>query len=206
MLDFTNMRSIDMDVAKRTAWVQAGATLGELYYKISRETDTLYFPAGVCPTMGVGGYMGGGGYGKLLRKYGTAADNVLDARFMDVDGNILDRKSMGQDLFWAILGGGSSSFGIVLAWKLSLVPVPKKVTVFILNKTLEQGATEIFHKYHYVARNIDRNLHIRTQVFVEYIGNTTKKNIRIMFEGIYQGTTDALLPLLYRKYPELGVT
>ncbi|CAH1414780.1 unnamed protein product [Lactuca virosa] len=175
MLDFTNMRSIDVDVAKRTAWVQAGATLGELYYKISRETDTLYFPAGVCPTVGVGGYMGGGGYGNLLRKYGTAADNVLDARFMDVDGNILDRKSMGEDLFWAIRGGGSSSFGIVLAWKLSLVPVPKKVTVFILNKTLEQGATEIFHKYQYVAPNIDRNLHIRTQVFAEYIGNTPRK-------------------------------
>ncbi|KAL7609739.1 tetrahydroberberine oxidase [Lactuca sativa] len=206
MLDFTNMRSIDVDVAKRTAWVQAGATLGELYYKISRETDTLYFPAGVCPTVGVGGYMGGGGYGNLLRKYGTAADNVLDARFMDVDGNILDRKSMGEDLFWAIRGGGSSSFGIVLAWKLSLVPVPKKVTVFILNKTLEQGATEIFHKYQYVAPNIDRNLHIRTQVFAEYIGNTTKKTIRIMFEGIYQGTTNTLLPLLDRKFPELSVT
>ncbi|KAL4581011.1 hypothetical protein LXL04_017217 [Taraxacum kok-saghyz] len=206
MLDFTNMRSIDVDVAKRTAWVEAGATLGELYYSISRETDTLYFPAGVCPTVGVGGYMGGGGYGNLLRKYGTAADNVVDVRFMDVNGNILDRKSMGEDLFWAIRGGGASSFGIVLAWKLRLVSVSEKVTVFILNKTLEEGATEIFHKYQYVAPTIDRNLHIRTQVFAEYIGNTTKKTIRIMFEGIYQGTSDTLLPLLNKKFPELGVT
>ncbi|KAL4570035.1 hypothetical protein LXL04_025685 [Taraxacum kok-saghyz] len=206
MLDFTNMRSIQVDVAKRTAWVEAGATLGELYYSISQETDTLYFPAGVCPTVGVGGYMGGGGYGNLLRKYGTAADNVVDVRFMDVDGNLLDRRSMGEDLFWAIRGGGASSFGIVLAWKLRLVPVPKKVTVFILNKTLEQGATEIFHKYQYVAPTIDRNLHIRTQVFAEYIGNTTKKTIRIMFEGIYQGTSDTLLPLLGKIFPELGVT
>ncbi|CAH1442363.1 unnamed protein product [Lactuca virosa] len=183
MLDFTNMRSIDVDVANRTAWVQPG----------------------VCPTVGVGGYMGGGGYGNLLRKYGTAADNVLDVRFMDVNGNILDRKSMGKDLFWAIRGGGASSFGIVLAWKLRLVPVPEKVTVFILNKTLEEGATKIFHKYQYVAPTIDRNLHIRTQVFAEYIGNTTKKTIRIMFEGIYQGTRDTLLPLLDEKFPELGV-
>ncbi|CAI9260451.1 unnamed protein product [Lactuca saligna] len=169
MLDFTNMRSIDVDVANRTAWVQAGAALGALYYAISQKTDTLYFPAGVCPTVGVGGYMGGGGYGNLLRKYGTAADNVLDARFMDVNGNILDRKSMGEDLFWAIRGGGASSFGIVLAWKLRLVAVPEKV-------------------------------------FGEYIGNTTKKTVRIMFEGIYQGTTDTLLPLLDEKFPELGVT
>ncbi|KAI3737847.1 hypothetical protein L2E82_27861 [Cichorium intybus] len=206
MLDFTKMRSIDVDVANRTAWVQPGAALGELYYSISQKTDTLYFPAGVCPTVGVGGYMGGGGYGNLLRKYGTAADNVLDVRFMDVNGKILDRKSMGKDLFWAIRGGGASSFGIVLAWKLRLVPVPEKVTVFILNKTLEEGATRIFHKYQYVAPTVDRNLHIRTQVFAEYIGNTTKKTIRIMFEGIYQGTRDTLLLLLDEKFPELGVT
>ncbi|CAH1442361.1 unnamed protein product [Lactuca virosa] len=206
MLDFTNMRSIDIDVVNRTTWVQPGATLGELYYSISQKTDTLYFPAGVCPTVGVGGYVGGGGYGNLLRKYGTAADNVVDVRFMDVNGNIMDRKSMGKDLFWAIRGGGASSFGIVLAWKLRLVPVPEKVTVFILNKTSEEGATEIFHKYQYVAPTIDRNLHIRTQVFAEYIGNTTKKTIRIMFEGIYQGTRDTLLLLLDEKFPELGVT
>ncbi|KAL4570036.1 hypothetical protein LXL04_025686 [Taraxacum kok-saghyz] len=206
MLDFTNMRSIDVDVANQTAWVQAGAALGALYYAISQKTDTLYFPSGVCPTVGVGGYMGGAGYGNLLRKYGTAADNVLDVRFMDVNGNVLDRASMGEDLFWAIRGGGASSFGIVLAWKLRLVPVPEKVTVFILNKTLEDGVTDIFYKYQLVAPTIDRNLHIRTQVFAEYIGNTTKKTIRIMFEGIYQGTSDTLLPLLEETFPELGVT
>ncbi|KAL4560156.1 hypothetical protein LXL04_032305 [Taraxacum kok-saghyz] len=206
MLDLNNMRSIDLDIAKRTAWVQPAATLGELYYSISQKTDTLYFPAGVCPTVGLGGYIGGGGYGNLMRKYGTGADNVLDVRFMDVNGNIFDRKSMGKDLFWAIRGGGASSFGIVLAWKLQLVPVPEKVTVFILNKTSEEGATELFHKYQYVAPTIDRNLHLRTQVFAQYIGNTTKKTIRIMFEGIYQGTRDTLLSLLDEKFPELGVT
>ncbi|CAI9275281.1 unnamed protein product [Lactuca saligna] len=206
MIDFTKMRSVDVDVINRSAWAQTGAVLGDLYYSISQKTDTLYFPGGVCPTVGLGGYLSGGGYGNLIRKYGTAADNILDFRVIDVNGNILDRKSMGEDLFWAIRGGGASSFGIVLAWKLRLVPVPEIVTVFILNKTLEQRATEIFHKYQYVAPTIDRNLHIRTQVFGEYIRNTTKKTIRIMFEGIYQGTKDTLLPLLDENFPELGVT
>ncbi|KAL7618859.1 hypothetical protein Lser_V15G00258 [Lactuca serriola] len=206
MIDFTNMRSIDVDVANSTMWVQAGATLGELYYAILKKTDTLYFPGGICPTVGVGGYIGGGGYGNLLRKYGLAADNALDVRFMDVNGKILNRKMMGENLFWAIRGGGASSFGIVLAWKLRLVPVPEKVTVFLLNKTLEEGVTKIFYKYQYVAPTFDRNLHIRTQVFSEYIGNSTKKTIRILFEGIYQGPSDALLLYLDEHFPELGVT
>ncbi|KAF5802085.1 putative tetrahydroberberine oxidase [Helianthus annuus] len=206
MLDLVNMRAIDVNVANRTAWVQGGAVLGELYYTISQLTDTLYFPAGIWAGVGVSGFLSGGGYGNLLRKYGLGADNVLDVRFMDVNGNILDRKSMGEDLFWAIRGGGASSFGIVLSWKLRLVPVPERVTLFTVNITLEQGATDIFHKYQYVLPKFDRDLLIRVQINSENIGNTTKKTVRLLFDGLYQGNIDTLLPLLNQSFPELNVT
>ncbi|KAL8208179.1 hypothetical protein R6Q57_007591 [Mikania cordata] len=206
MIDMTNMRSIDVNVTNQTAWVQGGAVLGELYYTISQKANTLYFPAGICPTVGVSGFLSGGGYGNLMRKYGLGADNVLDVRFMNVKGDILDRKSMGEDLFWAIRGGGGSSFGIVLAWKLRLVRVPELVTVFVVNKTLEEGATEIFHKYQHVIPGIDNNLLVRVQIFSENIANTTRKTIRMLFHGIYQGRIDTLLPLLDQNFPELDVT
>ncbi|KAJ0740566.1 putative tetrahydroberberine oxidase [Helianthus annuus] len=206
MLDLVNMRAIDVNVANRTAWVQGGAVLGELYYTISQLTDTLYFPAGIWAGVGVSGFLSGGGYGNLLRKYGLGADNVLDVRFMDVNGNILDRKSMGEDLFWAIRGGGASSFGIVLSWKLRLVPVPERVTLFTVNITLEQGATDIFHKYQYVLPKFDRDLLIRVQINSENISNTTKKTVRLLFDGLYQGNIDTLLPLLNQSFPELNVT
>ncbi|KAM0027118.1 putative tetrahydroberberine oxidase [Helianthus debilis subsp. tardiflorus] len=205
MLDLVNMKSIDVDVGNKTAWVQAGALLGEVYYSISQKTNTLYFPAGVCPTVGVGGYITGGGYGNLVRKYGLAADNVLDVLFMDVSGNILDRKSMGEDLFWALRGGGASSFGIVLAWKLRLVPVPEIVTVFVVNITLEENGTDIFYKHQYVAPKMDPDLLIRVRMSSEFIGNTTKKTIRMFFEGLYLGKIDTLLPLLDKHFPELKV-
>ncbi|XP_021887843.1 berberine bridge enzyme-like 8 [Carica papaya] len=69
-----------------------------------REEQNSWVPAGVCPTVGVGGHFGGAGYGNMMRKYGLTVDNIVDAKMVDVKGRILDRKSMGEDLFWAITG------------------------------------------------------------------------------------------------------
>ncbi|POO01085.1 Xanthine dehydrogenase C subunit [Trema orientale] len=117
ILDMFRQRSIEVDAADRSAWVQAGATLGELYYSIWKSSNLLGFPAGICPTVGAGGHISGGGYGNMLRKHGLASDHVVDAKIVDAKGNILDRKSMGEDTFWAIRGGGGASFGVVLSYK-----------------------------------------------------------------------------------------
>ncbi|KAG4172227.1 hypothetical protein ERO13_A12G259101v2 [Gossypium hirsutum] len=106
VIDLLNLRSVRINVEKGTAWVESGAKVGELYYEIAKRSRTLAFPAGIGHTVGVGGHLSGGGFGLLFRKYGLAADNVIDARLIDVKERILDRKSMGEDLFWAIRGGG----------------------------------------------------------------------------------------------------
>ncbi|KAL6991914.1 hypothetical protein U1Q18_010025 [Sarracenia purpurea var. burkii] len=59
VIDLVNFQSVDVDVENRTAWVQAGVTLGQLYYRIAEKSETLGFSAGVCPTVGVGGHFSG---------------------------------------------------------------------------------------------------------------------------------------------------
>ncbi|CAN1149662.1 Berberine bridge enzyme-like 26 [Linum perenne] len=118
IIDLTNLNNVQVDVNSETAWVQSGAQLGELYYGIAKQSSQLGFPGGICPTVGVGGHLGGGGFGTLIRKHGLAADNVIDATLIDARGRVLDREAMGEDVFWAIRGGGASSFGIVVSWKL----------------------------------------------------------------------------------------
>ena len=71
--------------------------------------------------------MSGGGIGTLVRKYSVAADNILDVRLVDVHGRILGKDSMGEDLLWAVRGGGAAWFCVVLSWKLRFVPVPQTV-------------------------------------------------------------------------------
>ena len=60
MLDMFNLRNITVDVQNEVAVVQAGATLGEVYYRIWEKSDVHGFPAGECHTVGVGGHFGGG--------------------------------------------------------------------------------------------------------------------------------------------------
>jgi FAD binding domain/Berberine and berberine like len=80
--------------------------------------------AGRCASVGVTGYTLGGGTGWLSRRFGYAADHILHAELVTVDGRQV-RASADEhaDLFWALRGGGGN-FGIVTELAFRLFPAP----------------------------------------------------------------------------------
>ncbi|XP_014518230.1 berberine bridge enzyme-like 21 [Vigna radiata var. radiata] len=208
ILDMFNLRAIKVDTTNQVAVVQTGATLGELYYEIWKNSKVHGFPAGVCPTVGVGGTVSGAGYGNMLRKYGLSVDNVIDAQIVDVKGNLLNRKSMGEDLFWAIRGGGGASFGVVVSYTFKLVPVPETVTIFRVQKTLETNvtATDLVVQWQQVAPTTDDRLFMR--LLLQPVSSEVvkgKKTIRASVVALFLGGADEVVSILGKEFPLLGL-
>ncbi|XP_045814894.1 reticuline oxidase-like [Trifolium pratense] len=205
IIDMMNLNNVSVDIKTETAWVEGGATLGETYYAISQASDAYGFSAGSCPTVGVGGHISGGGFGLLSRKYGLAADNVVDARLIDANGRLLDRKTMGEDVFWAIRGGGGGLWGIVYAWKIQLLKVPQTVTSFIVSRTgTKSHIAMLVNKWQNVAPNLDDEFYLSCFVGAglpeaKIIGLSTT------FKGLYLGPKAKAISMLKKAFPELGV-
>ncbi|KAK3430546.1 hypothetical protein EUGRSUZ_D01624 [Eucalyptus grandis] len=187
ILDMFNFWSVDVDVEQETAWVGSGATVGELYYRIWEKR-------------------GGGGYGNMLRKYGLASDNVVDTQIVDVEGRVLDRSSMGEDLFWAIRGGGGASFGVILGYRVKLVPVPNVVTVFRVAKTIQENATELVYQWQNVAPRTDNDLFMR--LLLQPVSSKIQKGAKTVNASVlalFLGNADRLVSLVNEEFPELGL-
>ncbi|KAL2293009.1 hypothetical protein FJTKL_08025 [Diaporthe vaccinii] len=78
---------------------------------------------GECPTVGIaGGYTAGGGHSILSSKYGMAADSVLEWEVVTPQGEHVFARPNGKhsDLYWALSGGGGSTWGVTLGFTTKL--------------------------------------------------------------------------------------
>lgn len=117
-IDFSGMKNVLVDAAKKRAYVEPGATLGDFDKEV--QAHGLATPVGINSTTGIAGLTLGGGFGWLTRKYGLTIDNLVSAEVVNANGNKLTAsKNSNPDLFWAIRGGGGN-FGIVTQFEFKL--------------------------------------------------------------------------------------
>jgi FAD/FMN-containing dehydrogenase len=150
MIDLSQMKAVHVDQTRRTARVEAGATLGDF----DRETQAfgLATPLGINSTTGIAGLTLGGGFGWLSRSLGLSIDNLISADVVTASGNqVTASESEHADLFWAIRGGGGN-FGIVTSFEFRLHPVGPEVLSGLIVHPLS-AARDVLHFYRDFIRN-----------------------------------------------------
>lgn len=80
------------------------------------------------PSVGLGGYIQGGGHGPLASTHGLASNQILQMTVVTTTGEILTANDFQkQDLFWALRGGGPGQYGVVTEYVIKHFPAPENV-------------------------------------------------------------------------------
>src|SRR5918993_1889929 len=118
VLDLSDMKALQVDTERRTAWADTGLTAGE--YTAVAGAHGLATGFGDTGSVGIGGITLGGGIGYFVRKYGLTVDSLLAADVVTADGQLLRTDAESHpDLFWAIRGGGGN-FGVATRFQFRM--------------------------------------------------------------------------------------
>lgn len=117
----SGMSSVTVDPATRTARVAAGATWQHVLDAAA--PHGLAGLGGSAPSVGVVGFLTGGGIGPLVRTVGLSSDYVRSFELVTGTGELLRASpEENAELFWG-LRGGKSTLGIVTAVEIELLPI-----------------------------------------------------------------------------------
>ncbi|OAQ66836.2 FAD binding domain-containing protein [Pochonia chlamydosporia 170] len=102
----------------------AGIQMQEAYAAADKHGQVIV--GGQGSTVGIVGYITGGGHSPLGPMYGLAADNVLEMLVVTPGGKVITvNEDQHADLFWAMRGGGGSTFGVIVSVTVKSYPSPR---------------------------------------------------------------------------------
>ncbi len=138
LVDLRRMRGVLVQPSDGLAWVQGGATLRDL--DAQTQLYGLAVPTGQVSATGVAGLALGGGLGMLQRRFGLTCDNLVEARLVTADGELVTASSAADpELLWALRGGGGN-FGVVTDFCFRAHPVGPIMVAGMIAWPIEQAA------------------------------------------------------------------
>jgi len=156
-IDFSKMKKVRVDAAKKRAYVEPGALLVDFDEAV--QAHGLATPVGINSTTGIAGLTLGGGFGWLTRKYGMTIDNLMSVEVITAEGKkIRASESENADLFWALRGGGGN-FGVVTEFEFKLFPVGPEVVAGLIVFPFNE-AKQVLTKYRQFVNTAPEDLNV----------------------------------------------
>lgn len=128
----------------------------------------LLLPGGTCPTVGISGFVLGGGYGFFGRKYSVAADALVEAEVVSIDKSghaFAANATEGSQLLWGLRGGGNNAFGIVTRLVLRLPSAPQLYSRVRIEFSMSYCVTRVAALYDSVAPYASPDLYVQLVVY-----------------------------------------
>jgi FAD/FMN-containing dehydrogenase len=147
VIDVSPMTGVRVDGDR--AVIGAGTRLAVVYDALAAAGRTI--PAGCGRTVGIAGLTLGGGLGILGRRYGLTCDSLLAAGVVLAGGRAIEA---GEDLLWALRGGGAP--GVVTSLTFRTVPAPDS-TAFRLTFSAA-AATDVLDAWQHALPDLDDGL------------------------------------------------
>jgi FAD/FMN-containing dehydrogenase len=127
------------------AVTMGAGTIGIQAYDAVTTKGGKYVQGGGCMTVGLAGLIQGGGFGSFSKHYGTAAASLLEAEVVTADGQIrIANACTNPDLFWALKGGGGSTFGVVSKLTVRVHDLPEYFGT--ANFTIKASSDDAFRR------------------------------------------------------------
>ncbi|MGI5459968.1 FAD-binding oxidoreductase [Streptomyces sp. CA-249302] len=126
LLDLSRLRDVTVDPAARTAAVGPAVKGPALLEQLA--PHGLFFPTGHAPTVGIGGFILGGGYGWDSRRLGPACLSIEAVDVVLAGATLVHATdSSHPELLWAARGSGPGFFGVVTRFHLALHDLPRRI-------------------------------------------------------------------------------
>lgn len=118
-IDMRDINFVHIDAAKKSARIGGGVLLGGLAQELAKEK--LATPTSSVPSIGYVGWAACGGYGCFSGTYGMGLDQILAAKLVNCDGDII---SADAEMLRVIRGGGGM-LGVIVELTIKVYPLEK---------------------------------------------------------------------------------
>jgi FAD/FMN-containing dehydrogenase len=119
LLDVSRLDHCTVDPDRMIAQVGPGKVASVFAEEL--DSQGLFFPAGHCEGICLGGFLLQGGYGWNSKVIGMACESVLGLHVVTADGEeVYCDAENHPDLYWAARGSGTGFFGVVTSFTLQL--------------------------------------------------------------------------------------
>ncbi|KAF7630650.1 hypothetical protein F9C07_11354 [Aspergillus flavus] len=209
LLDLSRMNDVYLQHKSEppTITMQGGALWAHAYRQLVIEkVNKLVVNGGRCPTVGVSGFVLGGGLGPFTRKFGMGCDSLLEATLVTGKGDLVTVRKDDPDpekrkLFWALCGAGANNFGAVITMKMSLHELQEEKVVagrytwYPSTDEREEGFMEAMNSFY--AANWSNSMTIDTSWFCDL--KDGKGDLAVRFLTYYDGKKQEFQEEIDRK-------